>query len=119
MAALPSYVCILAEGFGVTKESALMRTEMDSGPPKQAKVKSRVMVTQSVTFLLNTRADYQAFETWYADDIAYGADWFDYPDPISQTTVQARFKNGGYKSSPLSPNMDQWKVMVEIEYWGE
>lgn len=117
MAALPSYVCILAEGFAVTKESALMRTEMDSGPPKQAKIKSRVMVTQTVNMLLNTRADYQSFETWYSNDINYGASLFDYPDPISKNTVEARFKNGGYRSTPLSPNMDQWKISAEIEYW--
>lgn len=117
MAALPSYVNILADGFGVTRESALMRTEMESGPPKQAKIKSKVMVTQAVNFLFHTRADYQSFETWYANDISYGSDWFDYPDPISQTTIQARFKNGGYKSSPLSPIMDKWKITAEIEYW--
>lgn len=117
MSALPDYVCILADGFNVTRESALIRTDMDSGPPKQAKMKSRVMVTQGVSLFLNTRADYQAFEQWYTNDINCGASWFDYPDPISGVNIKARFKNGGYKSSPLSANMEQWKITAEIEYW--
>jgi hypothetical protein len=119
MAALPAYAQILFDGYSVTKESALLRTEMESGPPKQAKVKSRVMVTHKVNFYLDSRANYQAFETWYANDISYGADWFDYPDPISGNTVQARFKNGGYDSSPMSANMDQWKISAQIEMWSE
>ena len=45
MATWPSYAGIRHEGFAEQRESALMRTEMESGPPRQTKVRSRVLVT--------------------------------------------------------------------------
>lgn len=117
MAAFPNYAQILFEGYQKARESALMRTDMESGPPKQARVKSNVMEVHTVKIYLGSRADFQSFESWYANDIADGASWFDFTDPISNTTKQARFRDGGYTAQPMTAEMENWEVSAKIEIW--
>lgn len=117
MATFPAYAQILYKDFSQKKESALLRTEMDSGPPKQAKVKSKVMVVRTVRIYLNSRANFNSFEAWYANDLALGSAWFDFVDPISGITVQARFRDGGYTSQPMSAKMEDWEIAAQIESW--
>jgi len=95
-----------------------MRTEMESGPPRQAKVRSRVMLTRSVKIYLPTKADFQSFESWYAGDLSLGALWFNFIDPVSGTTVLARFVGGGYSAAPLTGGLAAWLVDAKIESWG-
>ena len=118
MAALPSYASIHLDGYAEQRESALMRTEMESGPPKQAKIKSRVMVTRPVTIRVNTLADYQAFVVWFSDTINEGADWFDWLDPISNTTKQARIQGGALDASPMGSINGAWVMRAKLETWG-
>ena len=117
MATFPSYAQILYDGFSQERESALIRTEMDSGPPRQAKIKSRVMITRNVNIYLDSKTSLTDFETWYQDTINYGASWFDFTDPITGLVVQARFSDGGYTITPLSAKLDHWKLGTKIETW--
>ena len=117
MATLPAYVNILFRDYNRTRESALLRTEMESGPPKQAKIKSKVMITSQVSLYFAAKADFQSFETWYDATLDEGSGWFDMADPVSGLTITARFVGGGYKAKPLSANMEQWELSAEIEYW--
>lgn len=117
MAAFPNYAQILFNGYSKKRESALLRSEMDSGPPKQARVKYNVMETHNVSIYLSTKSDFQSFETWYSDTIGEGSAWFDFVDPVSGSTVQARFKDGGYTAKPMAANMEQWEVSANIEIW--
>lgn len=117
MATLPTYVKILMDGYAQKRESALLRTEMEYGPPKQAKVKSLVMVTRSAKLYLSSKAYFQSFETWYRNDINEGVDWFSMTDPVSGSTVNARFVGGGYTATPMSAKMEDWQISAEIESW--
>jgi len=118
MATLPSYVKILFDGYQQNRESALLRTEMETGPPRQARVKSLVMTTRTAKLYLATRADYLSFLTWYRDDISEGALFFNMSDPVSNSTISARFVDGGFDSKPMSAKMDCWEIDVRIESWG-
>lgn len=117
MAAFPNYAKILYSGYQKNRESSLMRTDMESGPPKQARVKSNVMEVHTVKIYLSSKSDFQSFENWYRSDIADGASWFDFTDPISGSTVQARFRDGGYSASPMIADMSKWEVSAKIEIW--
>jgi len=119
MATFPSYAQILFDGFSQERESALIRTEMDSGPPRQAKIKSRVMLTRNVNIYLDSKTALANFEEWYQDDINYGASWFDFVDPISGSTVQARFVGGAYTLKPMSAKLQDWQLSAKIETWSE
>lgn len=113
----PTYARILFDGYNQQRASALMRTEMESGPPRQAKVRSRVMLTRSVKIYLASKADFQAFEAWYANDCSLGATWFSFIDPVTKSTVLARFVSGGYTATPVAAKLKGWVLDAKIESW--
>ena len=117
MATFPAYANILYNGYSKKRESALLRSEMDSGPPKQARVKYNVMEVHSVKIYVSSNANFQLFETWYSDDLAEGANWFNFTDPVTKSTVQARFKDGGYTATPMTADMENWEIAAQIEVW--
>lgn len=116
MAAFPTYAKISYGSYSETRESALMRTEMESGPPKQARIKSRVLTTKNVSIMLNTKANYLSFTAWYRDTIHDGADWFTFTDPVSGSTVNARFAGGGFDATSVH-GTDMWSIKSKIEVW--
>ena len=119
MPTLPATAHLLLSGYGEQRESALMRTEMESGPPKQARVKSRVMVTRPVTLRFDSRADYLAFIAWYRDDLQEGALWFEFPDPVSQGSRAGRF-TGTLEAKPAGAMAGLWLINgLKIETWGD
>lgn len=118
MATLPATAKILFDGFAEQRESALMRTEMESGPPRQVKTKSRVMIKRPVSLLFSTKADYLSFLSWYSTDINEGADWFQMADPVTGDTIDARFIASTLTAQPLNPGMTRWTIKAQIEAWG-
>jgi len=113
----PTYAKIQFAGYSQQRESAIMRTEMESGPPRQTKVRSKVMLTRNVKLYFATLADFQSFEAWYAAELSLGALWFNFPDPVSGTTVSGRFVGGGYSATPLVGGLAAWIVDAKIESW--
>jgi hypothetical protein len=118
MATLPSYVSILYDGYTETKESGILRTEFESGPPRQAKFKSRTMKTRAARLFIDTNANFQAFETFFSEELEQGALFFNMTDPVKGTTIEARFVGGVYTAKPLSSSMNKWEVNCQIESWG-
>lgn len=118
MATWPSYAKLRHEGFAEQREPALLRTEMESGPPRQAKVKSRVMVTRQVVIDIESGANYALFKTWFGTTINEGADWFDWTDPVDSVSKSARFAGGGFSAAPISNAVaGKWLVRASIETW--
>ena len=117
MATVPTYAKILASGYAEQRESAVLRTEMESGPPKQAKIKSRVMVVRPVNVLIQSRADYLSFVDWFVEDLNEGSAWFDFTDPVTNTVKQARFVGGGLEATPQA-GLTLWTIPLKIETWG-
>lgn len=117
MPALPSYVKIMFDGYQQSRDSAVLRTDMESGPPKQVRIKTRVMVTRQAKLFLNSKANFQAFETWFVNDLQGGALFFDMKDPVSGATVQARFTDGIYTARPMVASLTAWEVSCQLETW--
>jgi len=115
---LPSYCTILLNGYQEQRESALLRSEMESGPPKQAKVRYKVMNTRSVNILVDGLANYNLFKTWFSSDLSEGASWFTFTDPVTSSTVTARFVGGGFTATPLTGGLTAWQINAKIESWG-
>ncbi len=116
MAALPAYVEILLDGYSEQRGSALLRTEMEDGPPKQARIRSRVLVTRPATLRVTSRVNYLSLVAWYSETLNEGADWFDFADPVSGTTKAARFVGGGFDATPQS-GLETWFIKTQIETW--
>lgn len=117
MPAWPAYAAFLADGFGVRRESALTRTEMESGPPKQARTRSRTMVERSGSVLLRSKTDYIAFMDWIETDLDGGSAWFDWVDPLSQSTRQARLLATPFEAQAVR-GLNLWRLPITLETWG-
>lgn len=117
MPTFPAYARIARSGYSEQRESALLRTEMESGPPRQARIKTRVMITRPITIRLDTKAHYLAFIAWFSTELGEGAAWFDFPDPISGTAKPARFVGGGLEGTP-GAGLSFWEIKTKIETWG-
>lgn len=121
MAAFPTYGKLLLTEFAEAPESALLRTEMESGPPKQAKIRSRVMVRRSLA-MDYSMAEYTTFKTFFRTTINGGADWFDWVDPLDGVTKLARIVAGNpaYNAQPYTYSEGaplRWKVTFALEAW--
>ena len=62
--AFPTYGKLQLRGYTETPDSAVLRTEMETGPAKQAQVRSRSLVKRSVTIFF-TGAEFETFKTWF------------------------------------------------------
>lgn len=118
MATFPAAALLLFEGLARMPESAVKRSDNESGPPKQLKTKSRVLHVRLVNYLITSKAELDAWEEWFEDGINLGADWFDWTDPYDNTVKQARIKDGIYRLAPQRKMLDRWKISFEIEIWG-
>lgn len=118
MASWPSYAGIRRDDFAEVRESAVERTEMESGPPKQVRVRSRVMVRREVIVDLETKADYLAFLAWFRDVIFNGAAWFTWIDPVDGLSKQARIVASTELRARPEAGLRNWTIPLMIETWG-
>lgn len=118
MAALPTYVKILAEGYEKDRASGLVRTQMEDGMVKQLRARTRVLLTRGVTFEFSSLANYQSFITWFQTDIDYGALWFDFTDPEDSVVKSARIVSKLDKERPIFA-ASKWRIGVQLETWSE
>lgn len=116
-ATLPSYARIMFDSYVQKHEPAILRTDMESGPPRQAKIRSRVMLTRTVKIVIESLTNFQAFETWFKEDIEFGALFFNMRDPVSKETIEARFVGGEYTARPLTGTLTLWQIEAAIESW--
>lgn len=114
----PAYAAILFDGYAEEPEPAVIRTEMESGPAKQAMVRSLVTIQRPVKALITSNADYQSFMTWFRTDIKRGALWFDWTDPVDGQVKQARIVGGKIDPRPQRKDMSRWHIGLRIETWG-
>ncbi len=96
---------------------AVDRTDMETGPAKQSKRLSRVLVSLAVQYLFTTKADYLAFIAWFNDDISRGADWFTWTDPLDGAPKRARIVGGAIRSKPTNKSHERWIVSFTLEWW--
>jgi hypothetical protein len=118
MAAFPAYAKLAFDGFARERDTAVVRTTMESGPPKQAKIRSRVMLTRPVVYHFDSLADYNSFITWFTTTINRGASWFTWTDPVDSVPKEARIVGGKLEyERPRRKNLDRWEVGFKLETW--
>ena len=117
--AFPTYGKLLLNGHQGEPESAILRTDFETGPAKQSKQKSRVAVLRDMAIQF-TAAELASFETWFRDaECDYGAGWFDWTDPRNGQTIQARLYQGTYRYQAVSTGEGApiaWLTTFQLEY---
>lgn|SRR5690606_10686320 len=94
MATFPDYAKVVLTGFSEEPDYGVLRTEMDSGIAKQRARWSKPIVTREVQIFVGSYQNKASFDEWMRDDLAGGAGWFDWTDPLTATTKQARIVGG-------------------------
>ncbi len=117
MAAFPSALELLHDGFGHEPGSVVGRTPFEDGMVKQARTRQRALVGRPVVYRAKSKADFQAWETFFRDTINYGADWFDWTDPVDSQVKQARIVEGTYSARPLQAMLEDWRISMRLETW--
>ena len=117
----PTYARILWDGFSVTPDNDVHRTEFDDGTVRQAKSLSRVLRVRAFDFQVKA-SDKAAFNTWLEDNTATSFGFWDTDDEM-QRTVKIR---GGQGNVPMVADGSGarydgerfWRGHVELEgYW--
>ena len=118
--AFPTYGRLQLGPFTKNPQTAVRRTEMETGPAKQAKIKSRVMKQRSIS-MRYSNTEFNNFESWFVSaDCNYGASWFDWVDPFDGTTKQTRIVGGEYQAAPQyagEGSEPEWLVTMTFEIW--
>ena len=118
-ATFPTYGQMSLGEYSESGDPGLLRTPMESGPPKQALVAARSMLQREIS-LVYTASEFQSFRTWWRDTIARGTDWFSWDDPVDGATKLVRIPGGRYRARPFAPSPGEalsWEVALVLEGW--
>lgn len=110
MAAFPSTLKVLI-GTSESPSPVVARSEMERGVAKQRRIAADSVVTVPIEVIFFTKQQAADFETWFYDNTTGaqgGAAWFDWTDPRTLTTVQARIVGG--ELGPLIPVRDNYNL---------
>jgi len=116
MATWPTYARLIVAGYGEEADYGVLRTEMDNGIAKQRARFSMPIVTRDATVIVMSLTDKQALDAWIAADLAGGAAWFAWAEPLTGNSVQARLVSGKLRwGEPQGP---VWQATCQIETLG-
>jgi hypothetical protein len=110
----PSYGKIQYQGYSEKPRPNIYRTNMEGGPPKQARKYSLTFVERTVSYIF-TAAEYATFKTWFYTTSQYGALWFNWNDPVDGTNKIARIMNGQITANPIGAGGDNWLINFTLE----
>lgn len=117
MATFPAYAHVQFRGAGEQPTPVVVRSEMERGIPKQRRIAADTLVQVPVTLLFRTQADATDFEDWFYDEVDAGAAWFDWVNPRTGATVQARIVGGDIgRLDPLSNSWAYAERSLVLEY---
>lgn len=105
---------MLTSEYSESVNSNALRTDMTGGYAKQAKRASKQVKVCEATYFY-TAAEFEAFKTWFKDTAADGVLFFNWNDPVSGNTIDARIVNGVYNAKPMNARMKHWNVVLQIE----
>jgi hypothetical protein len=108
MAALPSYVKVMAGSITETPASVTISSEMDRGVAKVRRKNSDTMVDMPASLWFDNVADVASFETWFYSSTGAGggAAFFTMTHPRTGATINARIKDG--ELGALTPLHGRW-----------
>lgn len=103
------------QGYSYQPMSPVIRTQMESGPPKQRRRFSGKWRGSPITWLMDA-TQLGTFRTFWDSSLQGGALDFNWPDPEADSgTVRARIKGGEYQARNVGGTL--WEVSVDMEWF--
>lgn len=97
-------------------DRGLISADMDGGAGKQRPRYSRAIKTQQTKLVALSLGAKLAFNRWWDEELKGGAEWFDFTDPLLNTTKEARFTMPTFKWRMVA--RDLWEANVTIQTMG-
>ena len=107
MATWPSEIKINKTGFKYGTPDRVLRSKMDVGPGKQRRRSSNAVRPCSFSLFLNDE-QLEIFDTFYLENDAFV---FDFPDPVKNSLVRARF----VEAPQYDRDEEFWRFSVKLE----
>lgn len=114
----PAYMKPLRDGYKVQRSGNVLRTEMEGPIPKERPVNSKAIRRVSITFAVDSKADYNAFIAWLdTSPMARGVGWFTWTDPYDAVAKRAKIVKGidGITETPLNTALTMWNLSMTLE----
>lgn len=102
----------LADGYGWSPRSNVIRDPVDAGTAQTRRRHTATVAHVTASYWL-TSAQLSQWNLFYSDTIAHGALWFDWPEPVSETTKTARMMDVP-RITPISGGI-RWRLDLQIE----
>jgi len=103
-------------GLSTQDEDAVIRTQMDTGPPTR---RNRfTAITQTVDVSITLRGDQkQTFDTFFRDTLKNGAFAFDWEDPTTDATISFAFRSPPTWTLPRggTPDTRVWEATLNLQ----
>lgn len=102
-------------GYSYDPQSGVIRVDMETGPAKQRRRFTAVVKNHKGNILL-TLAQFQTWESWFENTIAFGTLPFTMPHPLTGAEITARIVPGEspYKFTPEA-GTGRGLLAIEIE----
>lgn len=102
----------LQQGYEEARQSGVVRTQMDKGPPK-ARQRSSATVSRFQMRFRITGSQVATLESFFEDDLDYGALRFDWTHPRTGAAVQFRFREP-YSLSQIAGDLYEVGAALEV-----
>lgn len=113
MIEFPTYVDIVANTYNVEHTSNVLRSDFDSGFPKQRQ--GFCAGFKRMTFDIYVPGHKkQAFIDWW-DSVGKGANWFLFIDPETLNHARARMTEFNLNFQPQDNQFRKWKTTISLE----
>lgn len=118
MAAFPIASNRIVADYTETPQPAIERSPMERGIPKQRRITSDIRVELAVTVAFLSKSEDAAFKSWFYSTINAGESFFDFVQPNTKATVQARIVNGDIGTLMADRStLDLFRRTFKVEYW--
>lgn len=104
----------LADSYVVADAPNIVRSVVDAGIDQTRRRYTAALSRVSASYWLSSD-QLTVWRTWYDMDIAAGAGWFDWPEPVSGVTRRARLI-APPQYQPVAGGI-HWRLGLELEIW--
>jgi hypothetical protein len=105
---------VFVDGYDEKFPNAVLRTDMDAGPPKQRRRFTAAVKPMTVVVGL-TRDQVESLESFFEDTLGMGAISFDWVHPRTQADVTLRFVGGTPPEVKPEPGAARWQATLTLE----